>query len=101
MIGQFLKTERDERKLIYAGTLTGDPIKDDNKIIEQFIFANKQRLETYEVMRRQYDAAKVLGMKEKAIKEIFIARGNEPLYDMIKANKFKPFWNNGWDERSI
>jgi hypothetical protein len=48
-------------------------------------------LETYEVMRRQYDAAKVLGMKEKAIKEIFIARGNEPLYDMIKANKFKPF----------
>jgi len=91
MIGQFLKTERDERKLIYAGTLTGDPVRDDNKIIKQFIFANQQRLETYEVMRRQYDAAKVLGMKEKDIKEIFVARGNKPLYKMIKANKFKPF----------
>ncbi len=91
MIGQFLKSERDERKLIYAGTLTGDPVKDDNKIIRQFIFANQQRLETYEVMRRQYDAAKVLGMKEKDIKEIFKARGNEALYKMIKANKFKPF----------
>jgi hypothetical protein len=42
-------------------------------------------------MRRQYDAAKVLGMKEKDIKEIFVARGNKPLYEMIKANKFKPF----------
>jgi hypothetical protein len=91
MIGQFLKSERDERKLIYAGTLTGDPVKDDNKIIRQFIFANQQRLETYEVMRRQYDAAKVLGMKEKDIKEIFKARGNEALYKMIKTNKFKPF----------
>ena len=91
MIGQFLKAERDERKLIYAGTLTGDPVEDDNKIIKQFIFANQQRLETYEVMRRQYDAAKVLGMKEKDIKEIFKARGNEALYKMIKANKFKPF----------
>ena len=57
MIGQFRKAERNERNLIYAGTLTGDPIKDDNKIIQQFIFANKQRLETFEVMRRQYDAA--------------------------------------------
>jgi hypothetical protein len=91
MIGQFLKSERDERKLIYAGTLTGDPVKDDNKIIRQFIFANQQRLETYEVMRRQYDAAKVLGMKEEDIKEIFKARGNEALYKMIKTNKFKPF----------
>jgi hypothetical protein len=91
MIGQFLKAERDERKTIFEGTLSGDPVTDDNKIIRQFIFANKQRLETYEVMRRQYDAAKVLGMKEKDIKEIFVARGNKPLYEMIKANKFKPF----------
>ena len=91
MIGQFLKTERDERKLIYAGTLTGDPVKDDNKIIRQFIFANQQRLETFEVMRRQYDAAKFLGMKEKEIKAIFEARSNMPLYEMVKKNKFKPF----------
>jgi len=91
MIGQFRKAERNERNLIYAGTLTGDPIKDDNKIIEQFIFANKQRLETFEVMRRQYDAAKLLGMKEKEIKQIFSDRGMKPLYKAIKTNKFNPF----------
>ncbi len=91
MIGQFRKAERNERNLIYAGTLTGDPIKDDNKIIEQFIFANKQRLETFEVMRRQYDAAKLLGMKEKEIKQIFTDRGMKPLYKAIKTNKFNPF----------
>jgi len=91
MIGQFRKSERNERNLIYAGTLTGDPIKDDNKIIQQFIFANKQRLETFEVMRRQYDAAKLLGMKEKEIKQIFTDRGMKPLYKAIKSNKFNPF----------
>jgi len=91
MIGQFRKAERNERNLIYAGTLTGDPIKDDNKIIEQFIFANKQRLETFEVMRRQYDAAKLLGMKEKEIRQIFDDRNMMPLYEAIKKNKFRPF----------
>jgi hypothetical protein len=91
MIGQFRKAERNERNLIYAGTLTGDPIKDDNLIIRQFIFANKQRLETFEVMRRQYDAAKLLGMKEKEIKQIFDDRNMMPLYKAIKRNKFNPF----------
>ena len=91
MIGQFRKAERNERGLIYAGTLTGDPVKDDNLIIRQFIFANKQRLETFEVMRRQYDAAKLLGMKEKEIKQIFDDRGMMPLYKAIKRNGFNPF----------
>jgi len=91
MIGQFRKDERNERKLIYEGTLTGDPVKDDNKIIRQFIFANKQRLETFEVMRRQYDAAKVMGMKEKEIRQIFDDRNMMPLYEAIKKNKFRPF----------
>jgi len=91
MIGQFRKAERNERNLIYAGTLTGDPIKDDNKIIQQFIFANKQRLETFEVMRRQYDAAKLLGMKEKEIRQIFDDRNMMPLYEAIKKNRFRPF----------
>jgi hypothetical protein len=91
MIGQFRKAERNERNLIYAGTLTGDPVKDDNLIIKQFIFANKQRLETFEVMRRQYDAAKLLGMKEKEIKQIFEDRQMMPLYKAIKRNKFNPF----------
>ena len=49
------------------------------KIIKQFIFANKQRLETFEVMRRQYDAAKLLGMKEKEIKQIFTDRGMDAI----------------------
>jgi len=91
MIGEFRKNERNERNLIYAGTLTGDPIKDDNKIIQQFIFANKQRLETFEKMRRQYDAAKLLGMKEREIKQIFDDRGMLPLYKAIRKNKFNPF----------
>jgi len=91
MIGQFRKAERNERGLIYAGTLTGDPVKDDNLIIRQFIFANKQRLETFEVMRRQYDAAKLLGMKEKEIRQIFDDRGMMPLYKAIKRNRFNPF----------
>ena len=91
MIGQFRTAERNERNLIYAGTLTGDPVKDDNQIIRQFIFANKQRLETFEVMRRQYDAAKLLGMKEKEIKQIFENRQMMPLYKAIKRNKFNPF----------
>ena len=91
MIGEFRKNERNERNLIYAGTLTGDPVKDDNKIIKQFIFANKQRLETFEIMRRQYDAAKILGMKESKIKEIFEARNMMPLYKAIRKNKFNPF----------
>ena len=91
MIGQFRKAERNERKVIYFGTLSGDPVKDDNKIIEQYIIANKQRLETFEVMRRQYDAAKLLGMKEKEIRQIFDDRNMMPLYEAIKKNKFRPF----------
>jgi len=42
-------------------------------------------------MRRQYDAAKLLGMKEKEIKQIFDDRGMMPLYKAIKQNKFNPF----------
>jgi len=42
-------------------------------------------------MRRQYDAAKLLGMKEKEIRQIFDDRGMMPLYKAIKRNKFNPF----------
>ena len=51
-IGKFLGRERDERKLIYSGTLSGDPVTDDNKIIEQFIWANHQRLDAFNEMKR-------------------------------------------------
>jgi len=90
-ITDFLAAERDERLLIYDGTLTGDPVEDDNLIIQQFIKANMQRLETFNSMRRTYDAAKFLGMKEKDIEEIFKKRGRIRELAFIRDNKFKPF----------
>ena len=69
----------------------GDVVEDNNKIIQQYIFANQQRLETFDKMRRQYDAAKVLGMRDREIKEIFEKRNQLPLYKAIKKNKFTPF----------
>ncbi len=90
-VGEFLKAESNERRLIYAGTLTGDPVKDENKIIRQFIFANEQRLDEFNKMRRIYDAAKTLNIPEKTIREIFDSRNRGDLYQMVKRNKFKPF----------
>jgi len=88
-IGEFLRNERSERNLIYAGTLTGDPVTDENKIIRQYIFANEQRLETFNKMRRIYDAGRTLGISKKTMKEIFERRPD--LYKLIVRNKFKPF----------
>ena len=90
-VGQFLGAEADERKLIYAGTLTGDPVTDENKIIKQYIFANEQRLEEFNKMKRIYDAAKTLNVPEKTIREIFDSRNRGDIYQMIKKNRFKPF----------
>jgi hypothetical protein len=90
-VGEFLKAESNERRLIYSGTLTGDPVKDENKIIRQFIFANEQRLDEFNKMRRIYDAAKTLNIPEKTIREIFDSRNRGDLYQMVKKNKFKPF----------
>jgi len=90
-ITEFKDIERDERGLIYAGTFTGDPIDDENKIIRQFIFANKQRLETFNKMRRIYDAVKVLGLRDDKIAEEFKDRKALPLYGFIEDNAFKPF----------
>ena len=86
----FLQIESDERQLIYADTLTGDPVTDENKIIRQYIFANEQRLETFEKMRRIYDAARTLRVSKKVIKEIFESRNRGDIYEMIIKNKFKP-----------
>jgi DNA-binding transcriptional MerR regulator len=89
-LGKFLQIESDERKLIYANTLTGDPVTDENQLIRQYIFANEQRLETFEKMRRIYDAARTLGVSRKDIKEIFESRNRGDIYKMIVKNKFKP-----------
>ena len=91
MIGDFQEAANDERNLIYKDTLYGDPVEDNNKIIQQYIFANQQRLETFNKMRRQYDAAKVLGMRNREIEEIFESRNQLPLYEAVKKNKFTPF----------
>ena len=90
-IQEFKRDERAERNLIYRGTRTGDPVKDVNQIIRQYIEANKQRLETYNKMRRLYDAVKVLGMRDKKIAEEFDDRNALDLYGFIENNKFKPF----------
>jgi len=90
-ISEFKKNERLERGLIYEGTRTGDPVKDENQIIRQYIKANKQRLETYNKMRRVYDAVKVLGMRDDKIAEEFADQKSLPLYGFIEDNAFKPF----------
>jgi hypothetical protein len=89
-LAEFREDERNERGLIYKGTLTGDPVKDQELIVKQFIFANEQRFETFNSMRRFYDALKVLGMRDKEIKQEFADRGMTPLYKKIQQNRFKP-----------
>ena len=50
-----------------------------------------QRLETFNSMRRTYDSAKFLNMKEKDIEKIFKDRGKMRELGFIKDNYFKPF----------
>ena len=90
-ITDFLDAERNERQLIYDGTLSGDPVTDDNLIIQQFIKANMQRLETFNSMKRTYDSAKFLDMKDKDIEKIFKKRNRMKELAFIKDNIFKPF----------
>jgi len=91
-IQDFNRDKRAERNLIYQGTMTGDPITDDDKIVRQFILANKQHLETMSKIKRIIDAAKVLGLRRKEIKRIFEDRGQGKLYQAyLRRNKFQPF----------
>jgi hypothetical protein len=90
-LAEFRTDERNERGLIYKGSLTGDPVKDEQLIVKQFIFANERRLETFNSMRRFYDALKLLGMRDKEIKKEFDDRGMKDLYKKIRTNRFKPF----------
>jgi hypothetical protein len=90
-IAEFKRNQRAERALIYEGTRTGDPITDKNKIIEQYIKANRQHLESFSKLRRIYDAVKVLGMRDPKIAEEFDDQKSIPLYGFIEDNRFKPF----------
>ena len=90
-IAEFKRNTFEERKLIYQGTRTGDPVKDENRIIRQYIKANKQHLESYSKLRRIYDAVKVLGMRDSKISEEFADQKSIPVYGFIEDNAFKPF----------
>jgi hypothetical protein len=91
-IQDFNRDKRAERNLIYAGTLTGDPVKDNDRIVEQFIKANMQHLETMSKIKRTVDAAKVLGMRDREIRELFEEREQGTLYKKyLRRNKFQPF----------
>ena len=85
-IAEFKRNQRAERALIYEGTRTGDPVTDKNKIIEQYIKANRQHLESYSKLRRMYDAAKVLGMRDPKIAEEFDDQKSMTLYRFIEDN---------------
>ena len=89
-VGKFLKREANQRSVIYEGTLSGDPVEDETKLIKQFIWGNRQRLDAFNEMRRLYDAAITLDFPEKDIKEIFEKRNRMDIYEMVKRNKFKP-----------
>ena len=90
-IAEFKRNTFKERGIIFKGTRTGDPVKDKNQIIRQYITANKQHLETFSKMRRTYDAVKVLGMRDDKIAEEFADQKSTPLYGFIEDNTFKPF----------
>jgi len=90
-IQEFRRDERDERRLIYEGTLSGDPVKDADRVVGQFIDANEKRLETFNKMRKIYLAAMELGMSKKKIREMFEERGAGPLFKAISKNRFRPF----------
>ena len=89
-IGDFLDATDQERGMIFEGTLTGDPIEDENKIIQQYIKSMNLRLESFNKLKRQIDAAKVLGMRDKEILEQFDARNRKNVYKYLNADRFQP-----------
>ena len=90
-IAEFKRNTFKERGIIFRGTRTGDPVKDRNQIIRQYITANKQHLESFSKLRRIYDAVKVLGMRDDKIAEEFSDQKSIPAYGYIENNRFKPF----------
>ena len=90
-IAEFKRNTFKERGLIFEDTRTGDPIEDKNKIIKQYIKANKQHLESFSKLRRIYDAVKLLGMRDPKIAEEFDDQKAMTTYGFIENNAFKPF----------
>ena len=87
-IGDFLTSVRNQSKLMFEDTRTGDPVS-GNVLIEQMIDANKKRYESFNSMRRLIDAALFLQIPEDKIEEIFENRNQLPLYKKVMDNEFK------------
>ena len=89
-IAAFQESKRNEAKKIFEDLRTGDPVEDPNKIIRQYFEANKSFYEDMSKLRRVYDAVKTLGMRDGTIEELFLKRGEGPLYGDIENNQFFP-----------
>jgi len=90
-IADYDKAERNQRKLITEDMFTGDPVTDKTFVLEQYIKANKKRLEDQNAMKRKIDAAIILGTNPKLIYKEFEERGQGNLYINLMKNKFTPF----------
>ena len=90
-VADFVEAERNQRLLITENMFTGDPVTDRNFVIEQYFKANKKRLDSLSKLRRQVDAAIILGANPKKIYKEFYDRGKGNLYVQMMKNKFVPF----------
>ena len=90
-IADYTDSERNQRKLITEDMFTGEPITDKTFILEQYIKANKKRLEDQNAMKRKIDAAIILGTNPKLIYKEFEERGQGNLFINLMKNKFTPF----------
>ena len=90
-IADFSDAERNQRLLITEDMFTGDPVTDRNFILQQYLKANKKRLESLSEIRRKVDAALLLGADPKKVYKEFYDRGYGNLYIQMMKNKFVPF----------
>ena len=90
-IADYDEAERNQRNLITEDMFTGEAITDKRFVLEQYIKANKKRLEDQNEMKRKIDAAIILGTNPKLIYKEFEERGQGNLFINLMKNKFTPF----------
>ena len=90
-IADYDEAERNQRNLITENMFTGDPVTDKKFVLEQYIKANKKRLDDQNAMKRKIDSAIVLGTNPKLIYKEFEERGQGTLFMNLMKNKFTPF----------
>ena len=89
-IAQFQDDIRNTRSLFTGETLGKGGRTDENKIIERYIIANKQKFKIMGEMKKDLDAAKTLGVKEDDIYVKFKDRGEKKAFGIMKDNEFAP-----------